>query len=95
MVIFNSLNGLNPGFSISLIVRSSRLGKNKRNIKLIARELLVLNLMFLRMRECFWKVGSRNATKIVLTFAAICQEHTLDELHMNAGSHALNARASK
>ena len=25
----NLLNGLNPGFSISLIVRSSRLGKNK------------------------------------------------------------------
>ena len=27
--LFNSLNGLNPGFSISLILRSSILGKNR------------------------------------------------------------------
>ena len=38
----------------------------------------MLNLMSLRMTECFWKVGSQNATKIVSKFAAICQEHMLD-----------------
>ena len=41
-------------------------------------ELLVWNLMLLRIRDCFWKVYSRNAMKTVSTFASIYQEHALD-----------------
>ena len=51
--------------------------KHKINWKEASATCIEFNV-FEDERICFWKVGSRSATKIVLKFAAICQEHTLD-----------------